>query len=121
MSCKNIDLGEVIRSYVEVCIDQITNNSKIFISNDYIKNIIYYYTTNLDNKAKEKIYNKMINLFRNIQDICIDNFIMKEIMGYLLFILIENKLNFIKDLNNFIGMDKENYNCRSNKIRNFII
>ena len=49
----------------------------------------------------------MINLFRNIQDICIDNFNMKEIMGYLLFILIDNKLSFIKDLNNFIGMDQE--------------
>ena len=107
LSKNNIDLGEVIRCYIEVCIDQISNNSKTFISNDYIKNIIYYYSTNLDNKEKDIIHNKMINLFRNIQDICIDNFNMKEIMGYLLFILIDNKLNFIKDLNNFIGMDKE--------------
>ena len=49
----------------------------------------------------------MINLFKNIHDICIDNFNMKEIMGYLSFILIENKLFFIKDLNKFIGMDTE--------------
>ena len=97
----NIDLGEVIRCYVEVCTDKIVNNSKIFIANDYIKNIINYYSANLTNKEIDMIHNKMINLFRNIQDICIDNFNMKEIMGYLLFILIENKLNFIKDLNNF--------------------
>ena len=107
LSQKNIDLGELIRCYVEVSIDQITNNSKIFVANDYIKNIIYYYSTNLTSKEKDIIHNKMINLFRNIQDICIDNFNMKEIMGYLLFILIDNKLSFIKDLNNFIGMDKE--------------
>ena len=107
LSKNNIDLGEVIRCYVEVCIDQVVNNAKIFVANDYIKNIINYYSTNLTNKEIDIIHNKMINLFRNIQDICIDNYNMKEIMGYLLFILIENKLNFIKDLNNFIGMDKE--------------
>ena len=101
------DLGEIIRCYVEVCIDKITNNEKIFIANDYIKNIINYYSTNLTNKEKDIIHNKMINLFKNIHDICIDNFNMKEIMGYLLFILIENKLFFIKDLNKFIGMDTE--------------
>ena len=107
LSKNNIDLREIIRCYVEVWIDQVVNNSKIFISNDYIKNIINYYSTYLTNKEIDIIHNKMINLFRNIQDICIDNFNMKEIMGYLLFILIENKLNFIKDLNIFIGMDKE--------------
>ena len=32
---------------------------------------------------------------------------MKEIMGYLLYILIENKLFFIKDLNRFIGLETE--------------
>ena len=107
LSKSNIDLGEVIRCYIEVCIDQITNNAKIFIANDYIKNIVYYYSTNLTNKEKDIIHNKMITIFMNIQDICIDNFIMKEIMGYLIFILIENKLYYIKDLNNFINLDKE--------------
>ena len=107
ISQEKIDLGEVIRCYVEVCIDKITNNDKKFIANDYIKNIIYYYSINLTNKEKDIIHNKMISLFMNIQDICIDNYIMKEIMGYLLLVLIQNKLYVIKDLNNFIGMDKE--------------
>lgn len=103
----NKDLGEIIRCYIEVCIDHITNNTKMFIANDYIKNIIYYYSTNLTSKEKDIIHNKMITIFINIQDICIDNFIMKEIMGYLIFILIENKIYYIKDLNNFINLDKE--------------
>ena len=107
LSKKNIDLGEVIRCYVEACIDLTEDNKKIFIANDYIKNIISYYSINISNKEKDIVHNKMINMYRNIQDICIDNINMKEIMGYLLFILIENKLNCIKDLNNFIGMDKE--------------
>ena len=41
----NIDLGEVIRCYFEEWIDQVVNNSKIiFIANDFIKNIINYYS-----------------------------------------------------------------------------
>ena len=43
----------------------------------------------------------------NITDICIDNNNMNEIMGFLLFILIENKLFFIKDLNKFIGLEND--------------
>ena len=107
LSKNNNDLGELIRCYIEVCIDQINNKSIIFIANDYIKNIIGYYSDNITNKEKDIIHNKMITLFRNIQDICIDNDNMKEIMGYLLFILIENKLFFIKDFNNFIGGEQD--------------
>ena len=117
----NMDLAEIIRCYVEVCIDKISDISKIFISNDYIKNIIYYYSSNLTNKEKDIIHNKMINLYMNIQDICIDNLIMLEIMGYLLFILIENKLYFIKDLNNFINLDKEIVITIANAVKYAII
>ena len=90
-----------------MCIDKIIDSNQIFFANDYIKNIICYYSSDLTNKEKSNIHNKMINLFLNIRDICIDNNNMKQIMGYLMLILIENKLYFIKDLNNFIGLEKE--------------
>ena len=102
-----INLAEIIICYIEVCIDKIIDSNQIFFANDYIKNIICYYSSDLTNKEKSNIHNKMINLFLNIRDICIDNNNMKQIMGYLMLILIENKLYFIKDLNNFIGLEKE--------------
>ena len=107
LSTNKINLIEIIRCFIEVCIDEIMDSSKIYYANDYIKNIIYYYSTQLTNKERDIIRNKISNLFLNIRDICIDNFNMKEIMGYLMFILIENKLFFIKELNNFIGKEKE--------------
>ena len=107
LSTNKINLIEIIRCFIEVCIDEIIDSSKIYYANDYIKNIIYYYSTQLTNKERDIIRNKISNLFLNIRDICIDNFNMKEIMGYLMFILIENKLFFIKELNNFIGKEKE--------------
>lgn len=107
LSMSKIYLAEIIRCYVEVCIDEIIDSNQIYIVNDYIKNIICYYSTELTNKERDIIHNKVVNLFLNIRDICIDNENMKNIMGYLLLILIENKLYFIKNLNNFIGLEKE--------------
>ena len=116
----HIDLDEIVRSYVEVCIDNITNENKIFIVNEYIKNIINYYSVNLTDENYEIFHMKMINLFLNIREICIDNNLMYQIMGYLMFILIENKLYFIKDLNSFIGKEKEIIICIA-KVVKFVI
>jgi hypothetical protein len=107
LSSNKINLSEIIRCYIEVCIDEVIDSTKIFIYNDYIKNIIYYYSDELTNKERDIIHNKIINLFLNIRDICVDNNNMKEIMGFLIFILIEKKLYFIKDLNHFIGKEKD--------------
>ena len=107
LSQNKINLSEIIRCYIEVCIDEILDSTKIFIYNDYIKNIICYYSEELTTKERDIIHNKIINLFLNIRDICIDNNYMKEIMGFLMFILIEKKLYFIKDLNNFLGKEKD--------------
>ena len=116
----HIDLDEIVRCYVEVCIDIITNESKINIVNEYIKNIINYYSVNLSDKNYEIFHTKTVNLFLNIKEICIDNNLMYQIMGYLMFILIENKLYFIKDLNSFIGKDKEIIICIA-KIVKYVI
>ena len=53
------------------------------------------------------LHYKLISLFLNINEICSDNKYMHQIMGYLLFLLINNKLFFIKDLNNFLNKDNE--------------
>jgi hypothetical protein len=48
----------------------------------------------------------MIDLFLNIENICIDNFLMFEIMGYLMLLLLENYLFSFEDLDQFINEDK---------------
>ena len=49
----------------------------------------------------------MNDLYLNIEDICIDNYFMLEVMGYLLLILLNNNLFYIEDLNKFINEDKD--------------
>ena len=100
------DLEEIIRCYIEVCIDYVQNEKNIFYCNEYIKNIINYYSADLSKEQSDKVRKSMIELFLNIENICIDNFLMFDIMGYLLLLLLENYLFYIEDLDKFVNEDK---------------
>jgi hypothetical protein len=100
------ELEEIIRCYIEVCIDYVTKENIIFYCNEYIKNIINYYSIDLTKEQTDKVRKSMIDLFLNVEDICLDNFFMFEIMGYLMLILMENYLFYIEDLDQFLDEDK---------------
>ena len=99
-------LEEIIRCFIEVCIDYVQKEQNIFYCNEYIKNIINYYSFDLSKEQIENVRNSMIDLFLNIDNICIDNIFMVEIMGYLLLLLLDNYLFYIEDLDIFINADK---------------
>jgi hypothetical protein len=101
------ELEEIIRCYIEVCIDYVTKEKNIFFCNEYIKNIVNYYSLDLTKDEIEKVHKSMNDLYLNIEDICIDNYFMLEVMGYLLLILLNNNLFYIEDLNKFINEDKD--------------
>ena len=100
------ELEEIIRCYIEACIDYVTKENHIFYCNEYIKNIINYYSVDLIKDEIEKVNSSMNELYLNIEDICIDNFYMLEIMGYLMHILLNNNLFYINDLDKFINEDQ---------------
>ena len=105
---KSIELWEIFYYYVELCIDLINSENKIKLANEYINNIINNFIASIQNEIWEILHYKLISLFLGINEICVDNIYMYQIMGYLLYVLINNKLFYIKDLNNFL--EKENYN-----------
>ena len=104
---KNVELWEIFYYYTEVCIDTINNEEKVYTANEYIENVINNFTIDISNEIWEMFHNKIILLFLNINEICVDNIYMYQIMGYLLFLLIINKLFFIKDFNKFLNKDNE--------------
>ena len=104
---KNIELSEFFYYYVEACIDLIDSENKIKLANEYLNNIINNLIISIPEEIFEILHYKLISLFLDINEICVDNIYMYQIMGYLLYTLINNKLFYIKDLNNFL--DKENY------------
>jgi len=85
----------------------INSENKAKIANEYINNFIYNFSLSVSNEVWEILHYKLISLFLSVNEICVENIYMFKIMGFLLYTLINNKLFFIKDLNNFL--EKENY------------
>jgi hypothetical protein len=104
---KNIELWEILYNYIEVCIDIINNKEKVSLGNIFTQNFINSFCTNLSFEANEKFHDKLISLYLNISDICVDNTYMYQIMGFLLFSLIKNKLFSFEDLNIFLTKESE--------------
>ena len=104
---KTIDIWEIFYYYIEVCIDTINNEENVNIVTEYIRNFINNFTIDIPNERWEMLHYKLISLFLNVNDICTDNIYMFQIMGNLLFLLIKNKLFYIKDLNNFLNKDNQ--------------
>ena len=104
---KNLDIWEIFYYYIEVCIDVINSEEKVYKVTDYIENFINNFIIDIPNESWEMLHYKLISLFLNVNGICADNVYMYQIMGFLLFLLIQNKLFFIKDLNNFLNKDNQ--------------
>ena len=103
---KTHGLSFIINKFIQICAEIIIKESQVLLANDYIKNIIEYYINNLSKEEKEKIQDEMIKSFQNINDIINKNQFMCKILGNLLFILIENKLYYIKDFNKYLNDQK---------------
>ena len=107
---KKVKLEEIIKKFIQICKNRKDiNKNDIFKSTEYIKALIEYYTNTLSNNQIEIFHLYMIETFMDINNIVEndDTEIMHEIMGNLLFILLKNKLYYIKDLNNFIDKNEE--------------
>ena len=104
---KNISLDKIIIYYIQICQEIINDNSQVFKANEYIKNVINYYSYNLGSEKINKIHISIIKIFFDIENFCNSNICMHKIIGLLLFVLLTNneKLFYIKDLNNYINKD----------------
>ena len=122
---EKIDLSNLINFYLKICFDIIDSKDKIFISNDYINNIIEKYKRTYLNK------NNFIQIHEDILEILIDMVINKnkknenkykfDIVGALFYSLLINELFFISDLNMFINCEEQYYINIAKIIRYIII
>ena len=98
-----INIYTIIKYYIEICIDYVDKIYLIKKCNKYINNIIENYS--IKNKKNEDDNNEIIGLILNIDYIIMDNKNMYQIMGYLLYSLINYEIYKIEDLNKFIGKE----------------
>ena len=107
---KNLKLEEIIKIYIDICKNKKDfKENELFKANEYIKTIIEYYTNNLSKNQIEILHLNMIEIYMIINKIVNneDSLYMYEIMGNLLYVLLKNKLYYMKDLNNFIDKSDE--------------
>ena len=116
----NIKLEDIILFYVNICKNVVDSETKIFMANEYIKTIIEYYKSELTQNKKYLFHLNMIKIYLDINNIIYESELMFEIMGKLLFILLVNKLFFMKDLNVFIGQTEDAI-CNISKVVKFTV
>ena len=108
MSKGKTKLEDIIKIYLEICKNRKITKLDLPKFNKYIKTIIEYYITDFSRNQIEIVHLNMIELFKSIIEF-ISNYsdIFLELLGNLLFILLRNKLYFMKDLNSFTEKEKE--------------
>ena len=113
-SLKKIDLEEIIKYYINICIHSLSNYEKVICFKSYIKYIIESVSFKLSLNKMRAFHNEILQMLANINNMCIKNKFMFEIIGYLLYILIINELCDIKDINIFINKEDESkiYICK---------
>ena len=111
ISNKNVRIEEIIKFFIEICKEKKISNDDIFKAGEYIRTIIEYYLNDLSKNQKDIFHLNMIEIYMAIDDLVENDneeyYFMHKIMGNLLYILLKNKLYFMKDLNNFYEKSKE--------------
>ena len=101
-------LEDIIQIYIEICKNRKISKDELIKINNYIKTIIEYYISDFSKNQIEIVHLNMIELFKSIIEYISNSpEIFFEILGNLFYILLKNKLYFMKDLNTFIGYSRE--------------
>ena len=103
----DVELIDVIRGYIEISKISVNEINKVFMANGYIKTIIEYYINDLSQNQKYLLHLNVIKIYLDINNLIKANEFMYEIMGKLLYILLINKIYFMKDLNVFLRQSEE--------------
>ena len=101
-----LTINDIFIQFIQICKETIINGNQILSFNLYIRNVIEFWIHNLSFNISKEFDNQIINILNDTPDICRINYFMFEILGYLFFILLENKLFDITNFNKFKSKDE---------------
>jgi hypothetical protein len=96
LSSKNT-IGEIISAFGENCIDFIGKPEDIDIAYTYIYEILDFYQKNIGEKDKKEIKNTTILFLSNLNDLILDNNLLIDVWGAVIYALNEFKIFGYKD------------------------
>ena len=107
ININNIGMEYIIDEFIQTCTYIINDESKLLLANNYIKYIIENYTNNLSDKSIDTFQTEIIKTFLIVDDYVNKNSNMYQILGNLLFFLIENKLFHVKFMNKYLKLENK--------------
>ena len=105
---KTFELEDIIKEIINFYIESISKKENIIYYKLYIKNIIKPISLKLSLNKLRIFHNKLLLILSDINQLCKKNIYSFEFLGYLIYLLIENELCDIEDMNIFINRDEEN-------------
>lgn len=96
LASKN-NLGEILSGFGENCIDFIGKPEDIDIAYSYVYEIFDFYQKNIGDKDKKDIKNTAIFFLSNLSDLILDNNLLVDIWGAVLYALNEFKIFSYRD------------------------
>ena len=104
---KNIELEDLIKNFIDITINSNLNEGNIVYYKSYLKYIIEQISNKLSLNKLRVFHNKMLLIFSDLNQICTENDCVFEIIGYLIYSLIENELCDAQDMNIFINKEEK--------------
>lgn len=105
-SSKN-NIGEILAAFGENCIDFIGKPEDIDIAYSYIYEILDFYQKNIGEKDRKEIKNTTIFFLSNLNDLILDNNLLIDIWGAVIFALNHFKIFGYKDLEDLNDLQEE--------------
>ena len=101
-----LTINDFLIYFIQICKESIINCNQILLYNLYIRNIIKFCIDNLSFNLDKKFNNEIIKILNDVPNICCKNYYMFEILGYLIFVLLEHKIFDITNFNKFGSKDE---------------
>ena len=107
---KKYELEEIIKSYINICVDSITKEDDLKYYKGYIQCIMEPLSIKLSLNKLRMFHNEILKILSEINYLFKNNIYVFEMIGYLIYLLIANELCDIEDMNIFINKDEETKN-----------
>ena len=96
-SDKKNTLAEILTAFVENCIDFVQKPQHLPFATDYFKELYSFYSKTASKDEKFEIATQAIELLKNASDMALDNKLMYDLWGYIIFYLMKFDIVKYKD------------------------
>ena len=104
---KRFEIENILKDLINIFIGIITKEEELFYYKSYIKNIFKPIFGKMSLNKLRIFHNNILLIISDINQFCKKNIFSYEIFGYLIYLLIENELCDVQDMNIFIKKNEE--------------